>query len=71
MARHSEVTIVDPRIRTSRDMTGTIRDYISVPWISTIGSWPISYMLSDEQMVHLAVLANYIKPIAKARPKHN
>lgn len=66
--KQSMVTIVDPRVDIHhQSFTGFIRsDFIDVPRLSTNGEWPISYMLPDEQLVHLAVMANHLKP---AQPK--
>lgn len=57
-------TIIHPDVNTHHPMFPGVRaqDYISVPRLATQGTWPVSYMLSDEQLLHLAVLANHLQP---------
>ena len=63
-------TVFDPRVDIHHPMYfPSIRDYISVPRLSTQGEWPISYMLSDEQLVHLAVMANHLPERHSKRPR--
>jgi hypothetical protein len=55
-------TIIHPDVNTSaRDFPGLrMSDFIEVPRLATQGEWPISHMLPDEQLVHLAVLAGHL-----------
>lgn len=57
-------TIIHPEAdsRHTREFGVHKSDTVTVRTIDTRGAWPISYMLPDEQLVHLAVLANHINP---------
>lgn len=57
-------TVIHPDVNPSHPMFPGLRvhDFIAVPRLATHGEWPISYMLPDEQLIHLAVLANHLKP---------
>lgn len=37
-----------------------LNDYVSVPWLSTIGHYPVKQLLPEETIVALAKLANQL-----------
>lgn len=58
--KHEMVTIIHPDVTAKhiRDNGLYLSDFIDVPRISTHGEWPMSHMIPDEQLLHLAVMAN-------------
>lgn len=57
-------TVIHPNVQPNHGMFPGLqmRDFIAVPRLATQGEWPIAYMLPDEQLVHLAVMANHMQP---------
>ena len=58
--RQTMVTVIHPNFNRSRDGDPRLSDYVDVPRLSTHGDWPMAYMLPDDQLVHLAVLAEHL-----------
>lgn len=44
------VTVHHPRIKSTNDLSGTVKDYITVPAIDVRGTWPLLNMLSDQSI---------------------
>lgn len=68
---HRVSTIIHPSVSAQqiRDYGLTKNDFVTVRTIDTHGSWPMAYMLPDEQLVHLAILANHLPARASNRVK--
>lgn len=51
-------TIVDPRIKTSKQMTGTAYDYVSAPAVLTYGTFQLMDMLNNRSILNLITAYN-------------
>lgn len=51
--RRTYRTVLHPRIKTARDRSMTMHDYISVPRLTLIGTFPLLDMLSNQSLLNL------------------
>jgi hypothetical protein len=47
--------VVRPEIKTAKEMSGTVHDYVDVPAIATRGTWPVVHMIRDDTLIRLGV----------------
>lgn len=52
IGRQLMVTIHHPRIKSVKDLSGTIKDYITVPAIQVRGTWSIVDCMSDQSKIN-------------------
>lgn len=53
--RFRRSTVVRPEIKTGKQMSGTVHDYIDVPTIDTRGGWPMVHMIDDDTLIRMGV----------------